>query len=152
MGSIDLKNCCTKQVTTAPRDICARLNTFLFECKRQYQPDDKNSLIVVRQGKYTIIRQVNDIHEKFEFINNFYTFYFFCADIYYRPIQNKSVKHGVHILIKHWLSYDHGISHLNRYQNKKSQILCEMPAKKVWVCKSFFLDYKNICVVFQLHS
>lgn len=56
MGSIDLKNCCTKQVTIAPRDICARLNTFLFECKRLYQDDDTESLIIMRQGKYTIIR------------------------------------------------------------------------------------------------
>lgn len=61
MGSIDLNLCNSKKITTAPRDICARLNTFLLELKRPTQENDVDSLTIVRHGKYTIVRYVNII-------------------------------------------------------------------------------------------
>lgn len=56
MGSIDLKTCCTQKVSVAPRDVCARLNTMLLEMRRPCQDDDKDSLVIVRSGKNTLVR------------------------------------------------------------------------------------------------
>lgn len=58
MGSIDLYSCCSTKVTTAPRDVCARLNTLLLECQRPAEPTDVESLIIVPRGKTTIVRHL----------------------------------------------------------------------------------------------
>lgn len=58
MGSIDLKTCCNQKIAVAPRDVCARLNTLLVEMKRPVQPDDKDSLVIERHSKYTLVRHL----------------------------------------------------------------------------------------------
>lgn len=56
MGSIDLYTCTTQKVATAPRDICARLNTMLLECERPALETDQDSLIIVPNGRTTTVR------------------------------------------------------------------------------------------------
>lgn len=56
MNTIDLSGCITKKVTTAPREICARMNTFMIEFRRPAKEGDYESLTQYRQGRYTIIR------------------------------------------------------------------------------------------------
>ncbi|KAI8037288.1 anillin isoform X1 [Drosophila gunungcola] len=58
MGSIDLNACRSQKVTTAPRDICARLNTMLLECERPALDTDQESLIIVPNGQTTIVRHL----------------------------------------------------------------------------------------------
>lgn len=66
IGSIDLQHCCTQKVTVAPRDVCARLNTLLLEFRRPAQPDDVDSLVMVRQGNTTIHRHLLSADSKEE--------------------------------------------------------------------------------------
>jgi actin-binding protein anillin len=42
--SIPMHNCFTENVTLAPRDICARMNTFMVESRRPTQNGDKEAL------------------------------------------------------------------------------------------------------------
>ncbi|XP_067633050.1 anillin [Eurosta solidaginis] len=56
IGSIDLYTCLTQKISVAPRDICARLNTLLLEFERPAKETDKESLIVIPNGRTTIIR------------------------------------------------------------------------------------------------
>ncbi|XP_037717764.1 anillin isoform X2 [Drosophila subpulchrella] len=58
MGSIDLNACSSQKVTTAPRDICARLNTMLLECERPALETDQESLIIVPNGPTTTVRHL----------------------------------------------------------------------------------------------
>ncbi|KAH8321342.1 hypothetical protein KR074_002302, partial [Drosophila pseudoananassae] len=58
MGSIDLNACSSQKVTTAPRDICARLNTMLLECERPAKDTDQESLIIVPNGRTTTVRHL----------------------------------------------------------------------------------------------
>ena len=58
MGSIELSSCSSQKVSTAPRDICARLNTILLECERPAKDTDRESLIIVPNGRTTIIRHL----------------------------------------------------------------------------------------------
>ncbi|XP_060652366.1 LOW QUALITY PROTEIN: anillin [Drosophila nasuta] len=58
MGSIDLNACTSQKVSLAPRDICARLNTMLLECERPALESDKESLIIVPNGRTTTIRHL----------------------------------------------------------------------------------------------
>ncbi|XP_016989741.2 anillin isoform X2 [Drosophila rhopaloa] len=58
MGSIDLNACSSQKVTTAPRDICARLNTMLLECERPALDTDQESLIIVPNGRTTTVRHL----------------------------------------------------------------------------------------------
>lgn len=58
IGSIDLYNCCSQKISIAPRDVCARLNTMLLEIRRPCQEDDVESLVLVKQGKYTVLRHL----------------------------------------------------------------------------------------------
>ncbi|XP_016958365.1 anillin isoform X2 [Drosophila biarmipes] len=58
MGSIDLNACNSQKVTTAPRDICARLNTMLLECERPALETDQESLIIVPNGPTTTVRHL----------------------------------------------------------------------------------------------
>ncbi|XP_062559486.1 anillin isoform X2 [Armigeres subalbatus] len=66
IGSIDLQHCCTQKVSVAPRDVCARLNTLLLEFRRPAQPDDVESLVLVRQGNTTIHRHLLSADSKEE--------------------------------------------------------------------------------------
>lgn len=56
IGSLDLSACEQQKITTAPRDVCARLNTFLLELKRPRHADDHDSLVLVTKGDHTIVR------------------------------------------------------------------------------------------------
>ncbi|XP_036332653.1 anillin [Rhagoletis pomonella] len=56
IGSIDLYACRTQKVTVAPRDICARLNTMLLEFERPARENDEESLIIIPNGRTTIVR------------------------------------------------------------------------------------------------
>lgn len=56
IGTLDLSTCEQQKINTAPRDVCARLNTLLLELKRPSYPDDRDSLVTVRAGNHTIIR------------------------------------------------------------------------------------------------
>lgn len=56
LGSLDLHGCCTRTVTTAPRDVCARLNTILLEFKGLAEHNGQESLTCYRDGEYTITR------------------------------------------------------------------------------------------------
>lgn len=56
IGQIDLNICTTEVVGPVPRDICARPHTFLLETTRPSQPDDEDSLVLVRCGTDTVIR------------------------------------------------------------------------------------------------
>ncbi|XP_075166012.1 anillin, actin binding protein isoform X2 [Haematobia irritans] len=56
MGSIDLYTCSSQKVCTAPRDICARLNTMLLECQRPARETDQESLVIVPNGRTTTVR------------------------------------------------------------------------------------------------
>lgn len=58
IGTLDLTTCEQQKIAVAPRDVCARLNTLLLELKRPCQPDDRDSLVMVRAGNQTIIRLV----------------------------------------------------------------------------------------------
>lgn len=41
IGSLDLSACEQHKITTAPRDMCARLNTLMIELKRPSRNEDK---------------------------------------------------------------------------------------------------------------
>lgn len=56
MGTIDLCTCYSTKIQTAPRDICARLNTLLLECQRPAKDTDIESLLTIPKGKITIVR------------------------------------------------------------------------------------------------
>lgn len=58
MGSIDFNACTSQKVSTAPRDICARLNTMLLECERPALDTDQESLIIVPRGRTTTVRHL----------------------------------------------------------------------------------------------
>jgi len=58
MGSIDLGRAVTETVTICPREICSRMHTFMLETSRPAKRDDRESLIVVRQGTNTIMRHL----------------------------------------------------------------------------------------------
>ncbi|XP_037947352.1 anillin-like [Teleopsis dalmanni] len=58
MGTIDLYTCTSQNVSVAPRDICARLNTLLLECQRPAKETDKQSLIIVPNGRTTTVRHL----------------------------------------------------------------------------------------------
>ncbi|XP_068084364.1 anillin-like [Anabrus simplex] len=58
MGQIDLNLCTTEIVGLVSRDICARPNTFLLETTRPAQPEDEESLVLVRMNDRTMIRHL----------------------------------------------------------------------------------------------
>ncbi|KAL1501045.1 hypothetical protein ABEB36_006447 [Hypothenemus hampei] len=66
IDSIDLKSCITKSVGPVSREICARLHTFLLESERPARPQDKNTLVVVKNGDKTIIRHLMSADTKEE--------------------------------------------------------------------------------------
>ena len=58
LGRIDLAYATTELVTIAPREICSRMNTFMLETERQANRQDKDSLVVVRNGARTTLRHL----------------------------------------------------------------------------------------------
>ncbi|XP_017877155.1 anillin isoform X3 [Ceratina calcarata] len=58
IGSLDLQNVSTTNVGLVSRDICARPHTFLLETTRPAEPEDTESLIMVRNGSLMTIRHL----------------------------------------------------------------------------------------------
>nr|XP_022910049.1 anillin isoform X1 [Onthophagus taurus] len=58
IGSISLKNCITENLGPVSREICARMNTFLFEIMREPEVDDKESLTLYHKDNKTVIRHL----------------------------------------------------------------------------------------------
>ncbi|XP_076387570.1 anillin isoform X2 [Megachile rotundata] len=58
IGSLDLQCVSTTNVGLVSRDICARPNTFLLETTRAAEPEDTDSLIMIRNGSTTTIRHL----------------------------------------------------------------------------------------------
>lgn len=58
IGSIDLALCKQQRITTAPRDVCARMNTILVELRRPHNIQDQESLIISRQGNETVYKHL----------------------------------------------------------------------------------------------
>lgn len=56
IGSLDLSICEQHKISTAPRDMCARLNTLMIELKRQRRDTDEDSMWLTTQGEYTYVR------------------------------------------------------------------------------------------------
>ncbi|XP_055384655.1 anillin [Condylostylus longicornis] len=59
IGSIDLNMAITQKITTAPREICARLNTIMLECKTSSKEDAltrKSSLMTVTKNDMVVLR------------------------------------------------------------------------------------------------
>ncbi|XP_031622379.1 anillin-like [Contarinia nasturtii] len=66
IGSLDLSVCEQQQISTAPRDMCARLNTFMIELKRPRRADDKDSMLLRTQGKYSYVSHLLSADDKKE--------------------------------------------------------------------------------------
>ncbi|XP_068985693.1 anillin-like isoform X1 [Bombus flavifrons] len=58
IGSLDLQSVSTTNVGLVSRDICARPNTCLLETTRATEPEDVDSLVMVRNGPTTTIRHL----------------------------------------------------------------------------------------------
>lgn len=58
IGSIDLTMCKQTKIAVASRDVCARLNTILVELRRPAHENDKESLVLVKNGNETIHRHL----------------------------------------------------------------------------------------------
>ncbi|KAK9308639.1 hypothetical protein QLX08_001483 [Tetragonisca angustula] len=56
IGSLDLQNVTTTNVGLISRDICARPNTILLETTKASEPEDVDSLVMIRNGPTTTIR------------------------------------------------------------------------------------------------
>ncbi|CAD1474932.1 unnamed protein product, partial [Heterotrigona itama] len=58
IGSLDLQNITTTNVGLISRDICARPNTILLETTKAAEPEDVDSLVIIRNGPTTTIRHL----------------------------------------------------------------------------------------------
>ncbi|XP_008546672.1 anillin isoform X2 [Microplitis demolitor] len=58
VDSLGLREVITNNISLVSRDICARPNTFLLETMRRAQPNDKDSLVMVKNGPNTTIRHL----------------------------------------------------------------------------------------------
>ncbi|KAH0534481.1 anillin-like isoform X1 [Cotesia glomerata] len=58
VGTLELQEVITTNVSLVARDICARPNTFLLETMRRAQPNDQDSLVMVKNGQNTTIRHL----------------------------------------------------------------------------------------------
>lgn len=56
LGQLDLSSIVSQRADVAPRTICARQFTILLESRRERRSDDVESLVLVPQGKHTIVR------------------------------------------------------------------------------------------------
>jgi len=58
IGRLDLGQSVTKNVTLCPREVCSRMHTFMLETSRPATREDRDSLVVVRQGSTTVLRHL----------------------------------------------------------------------------------------------
>ncbi|XP_043524483.1 anillin isoform X1 [Frieseomelitta varia] len=58
IGTLDLQNVTTTNVGLISRDICARHNTILLETTKAAEPEDVDSLVMIRNGPTTTIRHL----------------------------------------------------------------------------------------------
>jgi len=58
IGRLDLGQSVTKAVTLCPREICSRMHTFMLETSRPATREDRDSLVVIRQGNTTVLRHL----------------------------------------------------------------------------------------------
>jgi len=56
----------TQRVTPAPRDTCARPNTFLLVGRRSPLPEDKDSLVLSVHSGYTAVKHLISADSKME--------------------------------------------------------------------------------------
>lgn len=56
IASIDLSACEQQKITTAPREMCARLNTLMIEMKRPREDGDRDSLFMKTHSDHTVVR------------------------------------------------------------------------------------------------
>lgn len=56
IGHLDLSVCEQMKISTAPREMCARLNTLMIELKRPRYDDDEDSMLLQTKGEYTYVR------------------------------------------------------------------------------------------------
>jgi len=58
IGRLDLGQSVTRSVSLCPREVCSRMHTFMLETSRPATREDRESLVVVRQGSTTILRHL----------------------------------------------------------------------------------------------
>jgi len=58
IGRLDLGQSVTKSVSLCPREICSRMHTFMLETSRPATREDRDSLVVIRQGNTTVLRHL----------------------------------------------------------------------------------------------
>jgi len=58
IGRLDLGQSVTRSVTLCPRDICSRMHTFMLETSRPATREDRDSMVVIRQGNNTVLRHL----------------------------------------------------------------------------------------------
>lgn len=58
IGRLDLGQSVTKSVTLCPREICSRMHTFMLETSRPATREDRESMVVIRQGSTTVLRHL----------------------------------------------------------------------------------------------
>ncbi|XP_031640150.1 anillin isoform X2 [Contarinia nasturtii] len=66
IGSLDLSVCEQQKISTAPREMCARLNTLMIELKRRRREDDEDSMLLRTEGEYSYVRQLLSADDKKE--------------------------------------------------------------------------------------
>eukprot|EP00092_Neocalanus_flemingeri_P040288 GFUD01043883.1.p1 GENE.GFUD01043883.1~~GFUD01043883.1.p1 ORF type:complete len:1410 (-),score=481.54 GFUD01043883.1:150-4379(-) len=58
IGRLDLGQSVTRNVSLCPREVCSRMHTFMLETSRAATKEDRDSLVVVRQGSTTVLRHL----------------------------------------------------------------------------------------------
>ena len=55
---MDLGQSITEKVSLCPREICSRMHTFMLETSRPATREDRDSMVVIRQGHTTVLRHL----------------------------------------------------------------------------------------------
>jgi len=58
IGRLDLGQSITEKVSLCPREICSRMHTFMLETSRPATREDRDSMVVIRQGHTTVLRHL----------------------------------------------------------------------------------------------
>jgi len=58
IGRLDLGQSVTRSVSLCPREICSRMHTFMLETSRAATREDRESMVVIRQGSTTVLRHL----------------------------------------------------------------------------------------------
>jgi len=58
IGRLDLGQSVTERVSLCPREICSRMHTFMLETSRPATREDRDSMVVIRQGHTTVLRHL----------------------------------------------------------------------------------------------